>query len=127
LQRRQLLTAYAEAAALMQTLSQTIERTGDDQQSKAPANFNHHQAGCKIRHISRLVKVSRNTVRRVIKNERGQHKARNLRHQNVEPLVRQHFSECRQNVVRVEQMLSERYGQKVPYRLFGYFKYLDIS
>lgn len=41
LQRRQLLTAYAEAAALMQTLSQTIERTGDDQQSKAPANFNH--------------------------------------------------------------------------------------
>jgi ParB family transcriptional regulator, chromosome partitioning protein len=37
LQRRRLLTAYAEAAALMQTLSRDID---DDQQSTAPANFN---------------------------------------------------------------------------------------
>ena len=38
-QRRRLLAAYADAAALMQTLSGAIERTGDDLQSKAPANL----------------------------------------------------------------------------------------
>lgn len=40
LQRRRLLTAYAEAAALMHILSGAIERTGDAQQPKEPANFN---------------------------------------------------------------------------------------
>jgi transposase len=74
-----------------------------------------HQTGCKIRHISRLVRVSRNTVRRVIKSERGQHKVRKCRHQAVEPLVRQHFGECRQNAVRVGEILSQRYGQTVAY------------
>jgi len=40
---------------------------------------------------------------------------RKCRHQAVEPLVRQHFGECRQNAVRVGQILSQRYGQTVAY------------
>ena len=61
------------------------------------------------------MKVSRNTVRRVIKNERGRQKVRQSRHQGAEALVRQHFGACRQNVVRIGQVIAEGYGQTVPY------------
>lgn len=61
------------------------------------------------------MKVSRNTVRRVIRGTPPDKKARPSRHQAVEPLVQQHFKACRQNAVRVGQVLAEKYDRPVPY------------
>jgi len=74
-----------------------------------------YQAGCRIRKISRLVKVSRNTVRGVIRGCKAEEKSRSSRHQSVEPLVQQHFEACRHNAVRIGQVLAEQYDRPVPY------------
>ncbi|MDM8538482.1 hypothetical protein QUF70_17135 [Desulfobacterales bacterium HSG17] len=57
------------------------------------------------------MKVSRNTVRRVIN---GTTKETKQRHDPIEPLVRKHFNPCKQNVVRIQQVLSD-HGHQVPY------------
>lgn len=74
-----------------------------------------HKAGNGIRQISRLLSISRNTVRRVIK---GQHRSkihRTTRYENLLPLVRQHFHFCKGNVVRIQEFLNETYGYDIPY------------
>ena len=74
-----------------------------------------HKAGNGIRQISRLLSISRNTVRRVIK---GQHRSqihRTTRYENLLPLVRQHFHFCKGNVVRIQEFLNEKYGYDIPY------------
>ena len=55
--------------------------------------------------------MSRNTVRRVIKGTTQKGKQC---HNPIEPLVRKHFNPCKQNVVRIQQVLSE-HGHQVPY------------
>ncbi len=72
-----------------------------------------HQSGCKIRKISRLLKVSRNTVRRVLKG--GAKKQKISKYEAIKPLVRQHFNECKANVSRLQEVLSEKYGEHVAY------------
>lgn len=72
-----------------------------------------HRSGCKIRHISRLLKVSRNTVRRVINGQDVKEKA--SKHEPVEMTVQEVFGACKQNVVRTRQVLHEQHGLQVPY------------
>lgn len=72
-----------------------------------------HESGCGIRKISRILKVSRNSVRKVIKAIPQAKKA--SRYEQIKPLVRQHFNECKTNATRLQQILLEKYDKDVPY------------
>ncbi len=72
-----------------------------------------HKAGVGIRQISRLLSISRNTVRRVIKGEEQSH--RKSRYEDLLPLVREHFHFCKGNAVRIHEFLGEKYGVDIPY------------
>ena len=74
-----------------------------------------HKAGNGIRQISRLLSLSRNTVRRVIKGKHRSQIHRQTRYENLLPLVRQHFHFCKGNVVRIQEFLNEKYGYDIPY------------
>ena len=65
-----------------------------------------HQSGSGIRQISRLLKVSRNAVRRIVRGQTKETVVTNARHQPVIALVRQHFKPCKGNVVRIQEILS---------------------
>ena len=66
-----------------------------------------------IRHIGRLLKLSRNTVRRVIQEHSSEAPVKKSRHEPIELLVRQHDKSCQGNVVRLKEVLLERYGHDV--------------
>ena len=74
-----------------------------------------YRSECTIRHISRLLKVSRNTVRHVILEHSSDAPVKKSRHEPIEPLVRQHYKECKGNVVRLREVLLEKYGHDVAY------------
>ena len=74
-----------------------------------------YRSECTIRHISRLLKVSRNTVRHVILEHASDAPVKKSRHEPIEPLVRQHYKECKGNVVRLREVLLEKYGHDVAY------------
>lgn len=59
--------------------------------------------------------MSRNTVRRVIRGIDAEAKEKKHRYGSIEPLVREQFNSCKQNVVRIQQVLSEQHGHQVPY------------
>jgi hypothetical protein len=77
--------------------------------------LNLHKAGNGIRQISRLLRISRNTVRRVIKGTHRSQVQRATRYDDLQPLVAEHFNFCKGNAVRVQQLLNEKYGYHIPY------------
>lgn len=74
-----------------------------------------YEEGCGIRKIKRLLKVSRKVIRRVIKGEETVKEDRPGRYESIEPLVREHFNECKGNVVRLKEVLEETYNETIPY------------
>ena len=74
-----------------------------------------HRANVGIRQISRLLSVSRNTVRRVIKGEHSSQVRRTSRYEDLLPLVQKHFLFCKGNAVRIQEFLNETYGVDIPY------------
>jgi transposase len=72
-----------------------------------------HGRGVHIRQISRILKVSRNAVKRVI---RGTARAlqRRSSYDEILPLVREAFAAAKGNAVRIREILEEK-GHKVPY------------
>jgi len=70
-----------------------------------------HQKRCKIREISKVLKVSRNTVRHAL---RGQAKQRPLTTYPT-ALIKEAFQLCRGNVVRVQEVLKERNDIDISY------------
>ncbi|MBW2593543.1 MAG: IS21 family transposase [Deltaproteobacteria bacterium] len=74
-----------------------------------------HKAETGIRQISRLMNISRNTVRRVIKGEHSSKIDRATRYEYLLPLVREHFRFCKGNVLRIKEYLNETYGHDIPY------------
>lgn len=72
--------------------------------------------GVSLREISRILKVSRNTVRRVIK--KGEAPASSRESKNIEhmPVIKALFRECRGNIVRVREELESRHGITIPYQ-----------
>jgi hypothetical protein len=74
-----------------------------------------YRSECTIRHISRLLKVSRNTVRHVIYEHSADAPVKQSRHEPIELLVRQHYKSCKGNVVRLKEVLLERYGHDIAY------------
>ena len=71
--------------------------------------------GVKIRKISRILKVSRNTVRMVV---RGKHKNAPESisgYQEIMPIIKEQFQFCKGNAVRVHENLIDQYDENIPY------------
>jgi len=67
-----------------------------------------HEKGMKIRHISRTLGISRNTVRTVLKGGTPLENAAGTSFEDELPLIREVFLDCKGNVVRVQETLAER-------------------
>jgi transposase len=71
--------------------------------------------GIPIREISRILQVSRNTVRRVLRGK-GQEKPRRAsRYEELAPLIQETLKRCKGNAVRVRELLLDTYGHELPY------------
>ncbi|RZB36917.1 MAG: hypothetical protein SRB2_01717 [Desulfobacteraceae bacterium Eth-SRB2] len=73
-----------------------------------------HYSGCPIRKISRLLNISRNAVRRIVRGKTNQ-VAQPGSYHHLEPIIREYFKPCKGNVVRVREILSDKYGHDIPY------------
>ncbi len=67
-----------------------------------------HEKGMKIRQISRTPGISRNTVRTVLKGDTLEEKGPSTSFEDEMPLIRETFTRCRGNVVRVAEVLAEK-------------------
>lgn len=74
-----------------------------------------HQKGVELRQISRLLKVSRNTVRRVVRGQLATKHNRSLKHQQAQTPISQLFPQCKGNVVRLQELLMEKHHISIPY------------
>jgi len=75
-----------------------------------------HQKGKSRRTISRLLKISRNTIRKIL--EQGAD-IPGLEKENTEedilPIIREVFMRCQGNAVRVQEILKEEYDSEIAY------------
>ena len=67
-----------------------------------------YDKGCGIRQISRTLKVSKNTVRRVIRGEAGETVVKTSRYEELKPVISDLFKSCRGNVVRIQEIVEEK-------------------
>ena len=67
-----------------------------------------YEKGMKIRQISRTLGISRNTVRTVLKSGAPEEKGSSTSFEDEMPLIREAFVRSRGNVVRVQEILSQR-------------------
>ena len=74
-----------------------------------------HRQGVKIRSISQTLQVSRNTVRRIVREEATEALLKPSRYEEVKPLIQDLFKPCLGNVVRVQEVLKDTYNRRVPY------------
>ena len=77
-----------------------------------------HKRGVTQRAIARQLKVSRNTVKNVLRapEEGRTAQPRPSNYEQYLNLVRELFAECRGNVVRVAEELTSRHGITIPYQ-----------
>jgi len=72
--------------------------------------------GRPLREISRALKVSRNTVRRVLRaGERGKAPAEDPRIQAIVELLPQLYRDCKGNAVRIGEVLEDTHGMAIAY------------
>jgi len=74
-----------------------------------------HRKGMGIRQISLALKVSRNTIRKILRGRDKAETPRPARWQETFPLVTGIFKRCRGNVVRVREILFEEHALSIPY------------
>lgn len=74
-----------------------------------------HEAGCKIRKINRLLKISRKTIRKVLKGKSARKEDKPSRYESIKPIIRKHFNECRNNAVRLKEVLEKEHDETIPY------------
>lgn len=68
-----------------------------------------------IRQISQILKLSRNTVRRVIRGKGHETPLRESPYEELSPLIQEVFKISKGNVIRVQEILQDQYGRSVPY------------
>lgn len=73
-----------------------------------------HRKGVNLRQISRLLKISRNTVRRVVRNPSPKSPTVACDHE-AQDHIRQLFPQCQGNAVRLQQLLIERHDVSIAY------------
>src|SRR3972149_4087836 len=74
-----------------------------------------YQRGVQIRQISQILKISRNTIRRVIRGKWQERPQRPSPYEKLSPIVHEVFKRSEGNVVRVQEILQSEYGHTVPY------------
>ena len=74
------------------------------------------EKGVGIRKISRILKVSRNTVREVIVKGESSLALRKSQYIRHVPIVKELFRECKGNAVRVKEELESRHDIIIPYQ-----------
>ena len=74
-----------------------------------------YQRGVPIQQISQILKISRNTVRRVIRGKWQETPLRESPYEELSPLIQEVFKISKGNVVRVQEILQDQYGRSVPY------------
>jgi len=74
-----------------------------------------YQRGVQLRQISQILKVSRNTIRRVIRGKWQERPQRQSPHEELSPIIREIFRSSKGNAVRVQEILKREYGHTVPY------------
>jgi transposase len=72
--------------------------------------------GVSIRETSRILKVSRNTVRNVIKKGDKPAPAKESKYAQHLPVIKELFRECRGNGVRIREELAARHDISIPYQ-----------
>lgn len=72
--------------------------------------------GVSIREMSRMLKVSRNTVRNVLQKGDPPTVARESKYTQHLPVIRELFRDCRGNAVRVQEELAARHNIAIPYQ-----------
>lgn len=84
-------------------------------QESQQAILSLYQQGVRIRQISQILKLSRNTVRRVIRGKWPETPLRESPYEELSPLLREVFKISKGNVVRIQEILQDQYGRSVPY------------
>lgn len=74
-----------------------------------------HQRGVGIRQISKILKISRNTVKRVVQGKWQDTLQRQSSYEDISDIVREAFASTEGNAVRVQEILESQYDRKVPY------------
>jgi len=85
-------------------------------QSKKDAILEMKKTGMSLRKIAKTLKASRNTVRKVIRDDGKGKPERESQYEEHVPLIQNLFKECRGNAVRVGEELESRYGVTIPYQ-----------
>lgn len=75
-----------------------------------------NQKDVSLREISRTLKMSRNTVRNVIKNGAVTRTAKRTKNDGHVPIIKDLFRECQGNMVRVREELECRHNIVIPYQ-----------
>ena len=81
-----------------------------------------HQAGQSLREISRLLGLSRNSVRKLLKKPDGDHEPERIyaQHEPYLPLIVALFNECGGNLVRVRERLAQEHQLSLAYSTLTY-------
>ncbi|MBC8459370.1 MAG: helix-turn-helix domain-containing protein [Deltaproteobacteria bacterium] len=74
-----------------------------------------HLKGVAIREISRILNISRNTVKRVLRGKGNSPSQTSSPYEEIKPIILELFKPCRSNVVRISEILQEKYGCVIPY------------
>ena len=73
------------------------------------------EKGVALREISRILRVSRNTVRRVLRGKGHESPQRASRYEELAPLIQETLKRCKGNAVRVQEILKDTHGHDIPY------------
>src|SRR4030065_1344545 len=84
-------------------------------QESQQAILSLYQQGIQIRQISQILKISRNTIRRVIRGKWQERPQRASPHEELSPIIHEVFKRSKGNVVRVQEILRDQDGRWVSY------------
>jgi hypothetical protein len=73
------------------------------------------EKGVAIREICRILRVSRNTVRNVLRGKGQARPRRASRYEELASLIQETLRRCKGNAVRVQEILRDTYGHDIPY------------
>ena len=84
-------------------------------QESQQAIMSLYQRGVPMRQISQILKLSRNTIRRVLRGKWQQRPQRESPYEELLPIFQEVFNRSQGNVVRIQEILQDEYGRSVPY------------
>jgi len=84
-------------------------------QETKQAIWSLYQKGVQIRQISHILKLSRNTIRRVIRGKWQEKPQRQSPYEELSSILPEVFRNAMGNVVRVQEILESQYHRNIPY------------